>query len=687
MQHKTHTRLFLLTLALFAWVLAFAQFPNNPCNVGPTQRTALVNLQKATVVEGWRAGQIPLSDTCGNQYYQQYVEVNLTPIVYTPTTAGNTQNLSEFVVDPGGILWYIDWQGNATQFGPGNACDEDFLQISDNSCPDALTDSIYKYNYVSIGARGVWPDAELLVNDSSAVGVAVVSGNRNSRIILHDNQNDTWSVWDQGGSTTSNYVEDDGLWKVSTATGPPQNVGVLVDHFAVNTADSTIVMYLYPNTREDTSGAVNFLYTDPDGIVQSGQLANIIPGYVTNIYNSDGNITGVVNRSVNIDELTFLDFNYPNGNKGIEIYGGDDSTAAGGYSGFFNPLETAYFLADGSGVNGQFSSANGEAISIQNSDDGLTNLYISGSQTNLLQSLGGGQIGIRIDGTIPSVHLEDDSNGNEVGLESSIGSGLIVKLGGALPASGQILRADGNGTFQFATPAAGGIYGGSGSIPVGTDATALDEFRILYNGAGPAIDIDDNSAHSRMFLYSGDGDTKLYVENNVISMSTGAGASIVFAQPGLIENSITGVIQYSATQVREDSVRAINTNGAGTADIAVKGGEIAMRTNNANQALYIRAGSGTTINGNLGLSTVGGKLNIATGSNAIIGTATLSSGTVTVNTTAVTSSSIIYLTCNTPGGTQGFLSAPVGSIVNGTSFTINSSSGSDASTVNWLCIN
>lgn len=93
------------------------------------------------------------------------------------------------------------------------------------------------------------------------------------------------------------------------------------------------------------------------------------------------------------------------------------------------------------------------------------------------------------------------------------------------------------------------------------------------------------------------------------------------------------------------------------------------------------------ITGNLALLSAGNKIKIATGSNASLGTATLVGGTVTVNTTAVTASSIIYLTCNTPGGTQGFLSAPVASITAGTSFVINSSNGSDTSTVNWLIIN
>ncbi len=76
----------------------------------------------------------------------------------------------------------------------------------------------------------------------------------------------------------------------------------------------------------------------------------------------------------------------------------------------------------------------------------------------------------------------------------------------------------------------------------------------------------------------------------------------------------------------------------------------------------------------------------------ICGTSTLSSGTVTVATTAVETGDFFFLQRNTIGGTMGYeLTAPTGSIVNGTSFVINSyqTTGaiqtSDTSTVNW-CI-
>lgn len=262
---------------------------------GPAQRNALINLQRSLEVEGTRAGQIPLTDTCGNQRYAQYVEVNPDTINYIPTDSGNTQNLSEFVRDTTGTLWYIDWQGNAVSFqGGGGSCDADFLEISDNSCPDALTDSIYKYRYVAVGARYVWPGAEMLVNDSTSSGIVVIQGSRNARLALYDSNAGTFSMIDHGGTTPVWYlpVGANLLWR--TTAGTPQTpVGSQVSHFAINTQDSTIQAFQYPNTRTDTQTVANFLYTDGVGKFRSRPPADII--------SAGGGITG----NVGVDQIAY----------------------------------------------------------------------------------------------------------------------------------------------------------------------------------------------------------------------------------------------------------------------------------------------------------------------------------------------------------------------------------------------
>lgn len=90
------------------------------------------------------------------------------------------------------------------------------------------------------------------------------------------------------------------------------------------------------------------------------------------------------------------------------------------------------------------------------------------------------------------------------------------------------------------------------------------------------------------------------------------------------------------------------------------------------------------ISGNLGLNTAGNKLNIATGLNASVGTGTLSGGTATINTTAVTASSIIQLqltSCSSCGTLY------IGAITAGLQFIVNSTNVADASTFNYWIIN
>ena len=64
--------------------------------------------------------------------------------------------------------------------------------------------------------------------------------------------------------------------------------------------------------------------------------------------------------------------------------------------------------------------------------------------------------------------------------------------------------------------------------------------------------------------------------------------------------------------------------------------------------------------------------------------ATLAAGTVTDPSTAVTASSNIFLTSQADGGTPGFLR--VSARTPGTSFTITSSNGADASEVAWIIL-
>lgn len=111
----------------------------------------------------------------------------------------------------------------------------------------------------------------------------------------------------------------------------------------------------------------------------------------------------------------------------------------------------------------------------------------------------------------------------------------------------------------------------------------------------------------------------------------------------------------------------------------------------------VRQGDFSVADGDLTLSTAGNKINITTGANASIGQATLVGGTVTVNTTAVTASSIIMISRASIGatGAAALGELTVGTVTAGASFVINAVQAADAtalqasdvSVINWWIVN
>lgn len=157
----------------------------------------------------------------------------------------------------------------------------------------------------------------------------------------------------------------------------------------------------------------------------------------------------------------------------------------------------------------------------------------------------------------------------------------------------------------------------------------------------------------------------------------------------------SNVYMFSATPVFNNFNTIPNSGGFYFASTGTNSNTpIAFQNVNGNNLLNSTSGStsiatSTTtdklnIGGNLNLTTAGNKIKIATGTNASVGNSTLSSGTITVSTTAVTASSIIMLslqscsTCGTP-----YISAKTA----GTSFVITSTNVLDASIVGWQIIN
>lgn len=464
-------------LLLFIAALAAAQCP------GPSQRTALLNLQRALVVEDTRAGQIPLSDTCGNQRYAQYVEVELDTIGYTPTPTGNVSNLSEFVIDPTGAVFYIDWQGNSIEFAGSSTCDTDWLEISDNSCPDAITDSIYKQRYASVGARLIWPGAEFLVNDSSTAAILVVQGFRNARTAWYDGNVGTFSMYDHGGTSPVWYVpvNSNTVWK--TTAGTPQTpLGSQVNHFGINTQDSTIQMFQYPRTRVDTQAVQNFLYTDPVGKVRSQSIDYLTDtlNFGVNIYNSNGNFPAGITRNANLDTLSELRFNYPLSGglwdfAAITIISPSDSSGTDGGSVIINGgpesgSGNSYIEVVPTGIN-MAVPLGGEWLASMEDSDGNQQLKMTESEIwiemNNYDNSDRGYIYLDTASRYRVIGMEADGDISEVGFYAGQGGGLYILQQASLPNPGQVLVAGIDQTFYFADRDTGSvnIYNSSGIIP------------------------------------------------------------------------------------------------------------------------------------------------------------------------------------------------------------------------------
>lgn len=92
-----------------------------------------------------------------------------------------------------------------------------------------------------------------------------------------------------------------------------------------------------------------------------------------------------------------------------------------------------------------------------------------------------------------------------------------------------------------------------------------------------------------------------------------------------------------------------------------------------------------TATGNISLAAAGNGLIIKSGSNARIGTGTLTAGTVTIANTSVTANTRVFLT-DTSSSTTNVGSLTVSAISAGTSFTVTSTLALDTSTFNWMLV-
>lgn len=219
----------------------------------------------------------------------------------------------------------------------------------------------------------------------------------------------------------------------------------------------------------------------------------------------------------------------------------------------------------------------------------------------------------------------------------------------------------------------------------------------LYIGNADAIRGNAGTAGVLYIDASGDLSGTINVRATIINLAGAVGVAGLTSNGDILVNGGNGVVQIAFSS--PISFRLNSTSGGAknwaleTTRTAVAGTlEFTNLTDAINSPrMVILAG------GNVGIGTVSpsdllevvGTVraeNIslpATGTAPTVGQVTLVGGTATVNTTAITATALLFLQQITPGGVVGFTSYTQ---VNGTSFTINSSSVADTSTYNWLIV-
>jgi hypothetical protein len=148
--------------------------------------------------------------------------------------------------------------------------------------------------------------------------------------------------------------------------------------------------------------------------------------------------------------------------------------------------------------------------------------------------------------------------------------------------------------------------------------------------------------------------------------------------PILINGCVVAPAAATTGNSPEFGLRLTSANGNGRDRVQVTGSEIwgasAPVSTDSTDSTQLRIDPSCVLSSGTGPSPT---------HTALSGTATLVAGRVAVSCPPITAKSMIMMTCQTPGGTQGFLSV---AITPGTGFRITSTSSTDTSTVGYSIV-
>jgi len=225
-----------------------------------------------------------------------------------------------------------------------------------------------------------------------------------------------------------------------------------------------------------------------------------------------------------------------------------------------------------------------------------------------------------------------DTAGTGLGINGSTGTLFDVKTNG-------VGAGDYTPNTNFKITADGYVWFGAYKM-LGTNYGGCNAYGNLYYTSGAGINFLNGSS--------------LVFNNDACFFSAPWGGS-----------SITGVLHLNGANSTEEL--RISANGSANA-----GSYLGLKFDGTNGVIS-----------STGIVKITSPIGLPTGTNARAGNATLVAGTVTVSNATVTTSTLVILTRKTAGGTIGGLTYTLSS---GSSFTINSDSATDTSTVSFLLI-
>ena len=326
---------------------------------------------------------------------------------------------------------------------------------------------------------------------------------------------------------------------------------------------------------------------------------------------------------------------------------------------------------------------------------------------------------------------------------STYGTGTVTSIIAGTGLSGGTITT--SGTVSMPNIGTAGTYGDATHVPVITtdaqgrvtavtnttitagtiNSVASSDNSLAVTTTSGAVNAVINTAHSNVFgvtqAITNGASTGVNYDGFLLQNPNPATSSSVFNSPSIHwQNSAWDRATLNAAVSEDWIMYSTSTAGSGTTN----GSRNLVMASSINGAAYsvghaFSAGGGFTFAGNGSITgattfnsllTVGGvatfnntvsialgkKLTIATGTNAITGTATLSSGTVTVSTTAVTAARLIWVQYQSGGTLSGATltrGIRVSSQTAGTGFVIvaetapGTTNTADASSVQWWIVN